>query len=67
MVGLRKKRGGIRIGPAPLKGSYERGNVPSYQKPPSPAGSQLRQTGSFKAHREGRQLACGKWGRERPA
>lgn len=32
--------------PAPLEGSYERGNVPSYQKPPSPAGSQLGQTGA---------------------
>ena len=53
--------------PAPLEGSYERGNDPSYQKPPSPAGSQLRQTGGFKAHRGVKQLACGRWGRERPA
>lgn len=53
--------------PAPLEGSYERGNVPSYQKPPSPAGSQLRHTGGFKAHRGVKQLACGRWGGERPA
>ena len=53
--------------PAPLEGSYERGNVASYQKPPSPAGSQLRHTGRVKAHRGVKQLACGRWSRDRPA
>ena len=52
----KKKRGGIRMGLAPLKGSCERGKVPLHWKPPSLAG---RSAGTDKEL----QRLTGEWGR----
>lgn len=68
MVGLKgKKEGESGWNLHPLEGSYERGNVASYQTSfPCWESAETYREG-VKAHRGVKQLACGRWSRDRPA